>query len=180
MEDSKRQTAAQKTSDAISLLIEDHNKVKKLFKEFEGLKKSRTSKDKKSKLVKEICTELTIHAQVEEEVFYPAVRKAIDDQDLMDEAEVEHAGAKELISQLEEMSPDEDLYDAKVTVLSEYIDHHVKEEEQEMFPSVKKTKLDLSKLGAEISKLKEELKLELENSSATKAVPSKKQKSLSR
>ena len=98
----------------------------------------------------------------------------------MDEAEVEHAGAKELISQLEEMSPDEDLYDAKVTVLSEYIDHHVKEEEQEMFPSVKKTKLDMSKLGAEISKLKEELKLELENSSATQAVPPKKQKSSSR
>lgn len=120
MEDSKCQTTAQKKADAISLLTEDHNKVKKLFKEFEDLKKSKTSKDKKSKLVKEICMELTIHAQVEEEVFYPAVRTAIDDQDLMDEAEVEHAGAKELISQLEEMSPDEDLYDAKVTVLSEY------------------------------------------------------------
>lgn len=172
MEDSKRQTA-QKKADAISLLTEDHNKVKKLFKEFEGLKKSKTSKDKKSKLVKEICMELTIHAQLEEEVFYPAVRTAIDDQDLMDEAEVEHAGAKELISQLEEMSPEEDLYDAKVSVLSEYVDHHVKEEEQKMFPSVKKTKLDMSKLGADISKLKDEL--ELENS-----MPPKKQKTSSR
>lgn len=163
MEGSKRQTATQKTSDAITLLTEDHKKVKKLFKEFETLKKDKSQKSKKSSLVKEICMELTVHAQVEEEVFYPAVRRAIKDSDLMDEAEVEHAGAKVLIAQLETMSPDEDLYDAKVKVLSEYIDHHVKEEEKEMFPEVKKTKMDMVKLGADIQKVKDRLKLEIEN-----------------
>ena len=85
-------------------------------------------------MVRKICNELTVHAQIEEEIFYPAVRKAIDDGDLMDEALVEHAGAKELISQLEAMDPEDELYDAKVTVLGEQIDHHVKEEEGEMFP----------------------------------------------
>lgn len=167
MEGSKRQTSTQKKSDAITLLTEDHKKVKKLFKEFEKLKKGKSQKVKKSSLVKEICMELTVHAQVEEDVFYPAVRGAINDSDLMDEAEVEHAGAKVLIAQLETMSPDEDLYDAKVKVLSEYIDHHVKEEEKEMFPEVKKTKMDRVKLGADIQKMKDRLKLEIENTAQT-------------
>lgn len=174
MEGSKRQTATQKTSDAITLLTEDHNKVKKLFKEFEALKKDKSQKSKKSSLVKEICMELTVHAQVEEEVFYPAVRRAIKDPDLMDEAEVEHAGAKVLIAQLETMSPDEDLYDAKVKVLSEYIDHHVKEEEKEMFPEVKKTKMDMVKLGADIQKVKDRLNLENTAQAGKKTAVTKK------
>ena len=93
------------------------------------------------------CQELTIHAQIEEEIFYPAVRDGIEDDDLMDEAEVGHASAKDLIAQLEAMEPGNDLYDARFTVLGEYIDHHVKEEQDEMFPKAKKAKLDLKALG---------------------------------
>ncbi|MHB1332943.1 MAG: hemerythrin domain-containing protein [Sulfuriferula sp.] len=165
-----------KKDDAITLLKEDHKKVKELFKEFEKLEKTPASKNKKSTLVKEICEELTIHAQVEEEIFYPAVRDAIEDQDMMDEAKVEHAGAKELISQLEKMTPEEDLYDAKVTVLSEYIDHHVKEEEGEMFSSIKKSKLDMTKLGSDMRKRKDQLKLEMKKSadSSNKSTHTKK------
>jgi hemerythrin superfamily protein len=101
--------------------------------------------------------ELSVHAKVEEEIFYPAVRKAIDEDDLMDEADIEHAGAKSLIAQVEAMKPGDDHYDAKVTVLGEYIDHHVKEEQNEMFPKVKKAKVDTVQLGERISKRKQEL-----------------------
>lgn len=169
--ESKQTPASATKVDAIKMLTDDHKKVKKLFKEFEKLS-SEGSDEEKAQLVKEICTELTIHAQVEEEIFYPAARSAIEEeeQDLMDEAEVEHAGAKDLISQLETMMPDEDLYDAKVTVLGEYVNHHIKEEEDEMFPLLKKAKLDMLKLGTEISKLKEQLKAETD---IAPAVPKK-------
>src|SRR4029077_4490037 len=100
---------------------------------------------------------LTIHATSEEEIFYPAAREAGVESDLLDEAEVEHASAKDLIAQIRAMSPDEDLYDAKVTVLGEYIDHHVQEEEQEMFPKCRKAKMDLADLAAQIAKRKSEL-----------------------
>ena len=120
-------------TDAIALLTADHKTVKALFKQFEQLKGQEDAGEQKGRLVQKICNELTVHAQVEEELFYPAVRDAIDDDDLMDEADIEHASAKELIAQLEELSPGDDHYDARVTVLSEYIDHHVKEEEGEMF-----------------------------------------------
>ena len=135
--------------DAIQLLTADHNEVKKMFTEFEKLKKSAGSNDEKADLVQRICTALTIHATIEEEIFYPAVREAIDDMDLMDEADVEHSGAKDLIAQLEGASPDDDHYDAKVTVLGEMIDHHVKEEEGEMFPKAKKA-IDTIAIGAEL------------------------------
>jgi hemerythrin superfamily protein len=98
---------------------------------------------------------LTVHAEAEEEIFYPAAREAIEEQDLLDEAEVEHASAKDLIAQIEAMDSSDPLYDAKVTVLGEYIDHHVEEEEKEMFPKVKKAKLDLEALGEEILQFKE-------------------------
>lgn len=93
--------------------------------------------------------------------FYPAAREAIDEQELLDEAEVEHASAKELIAQLESMGPDDELYDATVTVLGEYINHHVKEEQEEMFPKAKKAKLDGQALGEEIMRRKQELKAEM-------------------
>jgi hypothetical protein len=96
--------------------------------------------------------------KVEEEIFYPAVRAAIDDDDLMDEADVEHAGARELIAQLEDMEPGDDHYDAKVTVLGENVDHHVKEEQDEMFPKARKAKLDLAALGAAMLERKRELR----------------------
>jgi hemerythrin superfamily protein len=139
--------------DAIAMLMADHKKVKKLFSDFDKLKEEGSDEDK-SAIVEQICNALKIHAEVEEEIFYPAVRKAIDDADLMDEALVEHAGAKELIAQLEDASPEDDLYDAKVTVLGEQIDHHVKEEEGQMFPKAKKAKVDTEALGASMLKRK--------------------------
>lgn len=142
-------------NDAIALLIDDHKKVKELFEKFDKL--SDRSKVNKKKIADQICLELTVHAQVEEEIFYPAVRAPIKDEDLMDEAVVEHASAKELIAQISEMDPGDDLYDAKVKVLSEQIEHHVEEEEGEMFPKVRKTKVDLVALGEEMAARKEEL-----------------------
>ena len=141
------------TEDAIAMLMTDHKKVKKLFADFDKLKEKGSNEDK-SAIVEEICNELKVHTEIEEQIFYPAVRKAIDDADLMDEALVEHAGAKELIAQLEEASPEDDLYDAKVTVLGEQIDHHVKEEEGDMFPKAKKAKVDTEELGAAMLKRK--------------------------
>ncbi len=140
--------AKQREEDAITLLTEDHKKVKKLFADFAKLAKGDGSDKAKAELVREICRDLTIHAQAEEEVFYPAVRAAIKDDDLMDEAHVEHAGAKNLIAQLDAMAPAHDHYDATVTVLGEMIDHHVKEEEEKMFPKAKKAKVDTAALGA--------------------------------
>jgi hemerythrin superfamily protein len=148
----KRSASSTQAQDAIAMLTADHKKVKKLFADFDKLKEEGSDEDK-SAVVDQICNELKIHAELEEEIFYPAVRKAIDDSDLMDEALVEHAGAKDLIAQLEDASPDDDLYDAKVTVLGEQIEHHVKEEEGEMFPKAK-AKVDTEALGATMLKRK--------------------------
>jgi hemerythrin-like domain-containing protein len=149
-----------KEMDAIQLLTADHKEVKAMFKEFESLKEKEDADDEKGDLVQRICTALTIHATVEEEIFYPAVREAIDDEDLMDEADVEHACAKDLIAQLEEASPGDDHYDAKVTVLGELVDHHVKEEEGEMFPKAKKA-IDAVAVGVELAERKAELQAEM-------------------
>ena len=140
--------------DAIALLRADHKLVDGLFEQFDKMK---GDGPKKKALVERICNELTVHTQIEEEIFYPTVRPLVKDGDLMDEAVVEHAGAKELIAQLRTLQPGEEMYDAKVTVLSEYIKHHVKEEHTEMFPKVKKTKLDLNALGAKMMERKQEL-----------------------
>jgi hemerythrin superfamily protein len=155
----RRQSGARQPSDVLALLRADHQKVEQLFQQFE---KTRADGRKKS-LAGEICSELTVHAQVEEEIFYPAVREALRrDQDLLDEATVEHASAKDLIAQIERMNPGDDLFDAKVTVLGEYIRHHVKEEQNELFPKVRKTKLDLKDLRDRV----EARKLELEGGAA--------------
>lgn len=150
--DTKRSTSTQ-ALDAIAMLMADHKKVKKLFSDFDKLKEE-GGDDEKSAIVDQICNELKIHTELEEEIFYPAVRKAIDDSDLMDEALVEHAGAKDLIAQLEDASPEDDLYDAKVTVLGEQIEHHVKEEEGSIFPKAKKAKVDTEALGSTMTKRK--------------------------
>jgi hemerythrin superfamily protein len=156
----KNPSTESKAQDAIALLMADHKKVKALFSQFKKLR-DRGGSDEKSAIVEQICAELKIHAAIEEEIFYPAVRAAIDDSDLMDEALVEHAGAKELIAQLEDTDPDEELYDAKVTVLGEQINHHVEEEEGDMFPKVKKSKLDTGSLGAKMLERQTELKTEM-------------------
>lgn len=146
-----------KLQDAIAMLTADHKKVKGLFEDFEKMKSEDDAGEDKAALVKQICQELTVHAQLEEEIFYPAVREAIEDEDLMDEAEVEHACAKDLIAQLEEMDPEDELYDAKVTVLGEQIVHHVKEEEGDMFVKAKKSKVDTEALGEQMARRKSEL-----------------------
>jgi hemerythrin superfamily protein len=148
-------------TDAIALLTADHKTVKSLFKEFEKLTKQDNVDEEKAQLVRRICNELTVHAQIEEEIFYPAVREAIDDDDLMDEADVEHASAKDLIAQLETLEPGDDHYDARVTVLGEYVDHHVKEEEGEMFGKVRKADLETAELGSKLAERKQELMAEL-------------------
>lgn len=150
----KTTSRATAMADPLVALTEDHNKVKALFKQFEKLKEEKDAEEEKVALVKRICTELKVHAEIEEEVFYPAVRAEIEDEDLMDEALVEHAGAKELIAQLEEMEPGDDLYDAKVTVLGEQIEHHVKEEEGEMFPKAKKAKVNTPELAERLAERK--------------------------
>ncbi|RJF99103.1 hemerythrin domain-containing protein [Noviherbaspirillum saxi] len=157
-----RGPAKASTNNAIKLLTEDHKKVKELFDEFEKMKsKGYEDNDARQLIVETVCTALTIHAQIEEEIFYPAARDAIDDIDLLDEAEVEHASAKQLISELSAMQPGDELYDAKFTVLGEYVKHHIEEEEKELFPKVKKSGVDLDELGEELQQRKLELRDEL-------------------
>ncbi len=150
--------AAPRTPDAIKLLTQDHKDVKALFKEYEKLVKAEADDTQKQALAEQICEMLTVHAQIEEELVYPAAYDVLPEEaDLVDEAQVEHASAKDLISQIRGMQPSDDLYDAKVTVLGEYIDHHVKEEEKEMFPKLRKSELDLKELGASLQARKSEL-----------------------
>lgn len=148
-----KSAGAAKGPDAITLLKADHRAVEKLFGQFE---KARDENRKKA-LADEICLELKIHTQIEEEIFYPACRDALDDEDLIDEAVVEHAAAKELIGEIEGMEPSDDLYDAKVTVLQEQIEHHVEEEEKELFPKARKAKMDAKAIGERLKARKDEL-----------------------
>ena len=141
------------TKDAIALLKADHEAVSQLFAEYE---KTRSVSNKKA-LVAEICTALRVHAQIEEEIFYPAVKDALKDKLLVPEATVEHAGVKDLLAQLEGVEPDGEMYDAKVKVLSEYVKHHVKEEQTEMFPKARTASLDLVELGARMAARKDNL-----------------------
>ena len=145
--------------DAIALLKADHRDVEGWFEDFEKT----NSGSKKQKLATQICTALKVHTQIEEEIFYPACREAGIEEDMMDEADVEHAGAKKLIGEIESGQPGDDHWDAKVTVLSEMIKHHVKEEEQRdgMFAKAKKADLDLKELGAELKARKDELMQEM-------------------
>ena len=150
-------------NDALSLLTQDHKEVRALFKEFDKLVDAAGDDDERLQIAQDICTKLTAHAAVEEEIFYPAAREALGEAaDLVDEADIEHASAKELIAQIEASSPGEDdHFDAKVRVLGEYIEHHVKEEEGQMFALLKKADLDLGMLGEEMAARKEKLLQEL-------------------
>ena len=144
-----------KATGAVEILKEQHDKVKKAFKEFEKLDREDT--EAQQQLVQTVCEDLKLHTTLEEELFYPAAREAIDDEDLMNEAQVEHETAKMLIEQLENMGPDDPNFHATFTVLGEYVMHHVKEEEGEMFPAAKKSDLDLEELGARMRSRVEEL-----------------------
>ena len=146
--------------DACDLLDADHKAVKKLFNAYDELagSKARGAGQKRLDLAAQICRELSVHAQIEEEIFYPALRAALKETDMLAEAEVEHAGAKDLIAQIEALSEPDEMYDAKVKVLGEYIDHHVKEERNEIFPKARASrKLDLVAMRDELAARKEEL-----------------------
>lgn len=140
-------------ADAIAMLKADHKKVSALFAEFE---KARVATRKKA-IVAEICEELTVHTTLEDEIFYPAVKAALKDHELVPEAKVEHASVKDLITQVQDAEPDGEVYDARVKVLSEYVKHHVKEEQNEMFPKAQKTELDMVALRDRMSARKEQL-----------------------
>lgn len=142
-----------KPQDATALLRADHEAVGSLFADYE---KTRAPARKKE-LVAKICTELSVHAQIEEEIFYPAVKLALKDKKLVPEATVEHATLKALIAQVEGVEPEGEMFDARIKVMSEYVKHHVKEEQGQIFPKAKSTKLDMHVLGALLAERKAEL-----------------------
>jgi len=159
--------------DAVALLKADHRKVEDLFEQYE---KARSS-DKKSALAKEICTELTVHTMIEEEIFYPACRGKVEE-DTLDEAYVEHDGAKILIAEIAGSQPGNPFYDAKVKVLSEEIKHHVKEEERRaegLFAQAKAAGLDVQALGRKLAARKKELLAQIK----TTGLPSPETRSFS-
>ena len=148
-------------TDAIALLKKDHDDVNRMFEEFET-----ADEDRKFELAAEICQALTVHATIEEEIFYPQVREVIDAEELMMEAEVEHDSAKYLIERIQEGEIDEIQLSAMIKVLKEYVGHHVNEEQRKIFPRVKRAEIDLETLGRELLERKTELEGELESALA--------------
>ena len=152
--------AEAKAKDAVALLKEDHRTVEELFAQFEKA----SGEGRKQKLATEICTELSIHAMIEEEIFYPACEGKVEE-DLLQEAYVEHDGAKVLIGEIIGGSPSDEFYDAKVKVLQEQIEHHVEEEEKRLeglFSQARRAGLDMDALGEQLAARKQELKAEIE------------------
>lgn len=147
------------SQDAIKLLEADHREAEALFDQFEKVK-DKASAHEKMEIAKKVCGALLIHMEIEEKIFYPQVRQKIGDDDLMNESVVEHAGAKDLIRQIGRLDADDPMFDAKMKVLGEQIKHHVEEEESDMFPKVKKTRLDLAIIGAELLKGKNQMREE--------------------
>lgn len=146
-------SAAPKAQEATAMLRADHKHVSALFEVYGAAR----SPAKKKDIVASICTELRVHAQAEEEIFYPAVKQALKDHELVPEASVEHATLKDLVSQVKGIKPDGEMFDAKIKVLAEYVKHHVKEEQDEMFPKARETSHDMVALGAKMAARKEEL-----------------------
>jgi hemerythrin superfamily protein len=151
--------------DALQLLMAEHREVQAMFQQYQKLADGGGAGDERMLLASQICVALTLHTMIEEEILYPAARSVLtDDEDMVDEAYVEHAGAKSLIAQIKTMTSDQPLFDAKVHVLGEYVDHHVKEEEGEFFPKLRKTPLDLEAMGEQIATRKKALMAEPEPS----------------
>lgn len=146
---------AKTSADAIDMLKQDHDRVEKSFKEFEKI--DRQDSEACQRLIRAVCADLTVHTTLEEEIFYPAVREAVEDEDLMNEAAVEHETARMLIDQLQNMGPDDPNYFATFTVLGEYVHHHIKEEQSEMFPAARKAGLDLQAIGERMRARRDEL-----------------------
>jgi len=147
-----------KGQDAIQLLRQDHDEVRKMFEEFES-----ADEDRKFELAAEICQALTVHSTIEEEIFYPQVREAIDAEDMMTEAEIEHTSVKQLIERVQAGEVDEVQLTAMIKVMGEYVNHHVNEEQRKMFPRVRRAELDLEALGRELLERKTELQAELQD-----------------
>lgn len=152
----RRKTAIATKSgpDALQLLRQDHQAVSALFERYDALMKRGTGAQK-AEVARKICDGLTIHAAIEEEIFYPTLRRGDPDSaSLLDEAEVEHASLKDLVAQIQSGEPGSSLFDAKVKVLGEYVKHHVKEEQSEMFAAARAAGLDLKTLGAHLAERK--------------------------
>jgi hemerythrin-like domain-containing protein len=150
----KKRSGSSRQPQAIAMLMDDHRKVQKLFKQFEKTEEH----DEQERLATEICNELSVHADLEEQVFYPAARDALEEADLIEEAEVEHHVARDLIERIRQSRPQDGEYCAMVTVLGEYVNHHIREEEKELLPQVKKSDLDLESLGEDMLERKHELR----------------------
>ena len=149
----------QTARNAFDVLEEDHREVEEWFDEYDELKDS--DEDRKAELAEKICLALKVHAQIEEEIFYPQARETSQDNDLIDEAVVEHSTVKNLIGEIEEMEVGEELYDAKIRVLGEMVKQHIKEEEEELFPELQSTKMDLDAVGKKLAERKQELMAEM-------------------
>lgn len=156
---STSKAASDAPRDAIALLKQDHRVVERLFDEFEE-----ADDDQLQMIAERVCQLLTVHAQIEEELLYPPAKQALEEEEdieLVNEANVEHQSAKDLIAKIEDMTPEDESFKATVKVLGEYIKHHVKEEENELFPKVKKTDLDLKDMGAQLLERKMQLMQEM-------------------
>lgn len=154
-------------TNAIELLKRDHRTVEELFRNYEDMKDG-AEDAAKEQLVAQICDALTVHAQIEESIFYPAARRALqaeEGQDLLNEAAVEHQTLKDIIGRLEMAPTSDPLYDAGVKVLSEYVKHHVREEENELFPKVRSSDMDLQAIGRELEQRKQQLEGQASRSS---------------
>lgn len=158
--ESRKKESSGATQNAFELLEHDHREVEEWLDEFDELE---DDEDRKGELAKEICLALTVHAQIEEEIFYPAARDATGDDDLIDEAVVEHAAVKHMIAEIEKIKPGEELYDAKLRVLGEMVKRHIREEEEELFPELQSAKMDLDAVGKELAERKEELMSEMQS-----------------
>lgn len=147
-------------TDAIELLTEDHTEVDEMFEAYQDLVDSEADGEAKAALAEQICDVLSVHATIEEEIFYPAARLVLEEEELLDQAQVEHASVKDLVAQIRDMESDEELYDAKVKVLGEYVKHHVEEEEGELFQQLRDTDFDAEDIGERLLERKQELMAE--------------------
>ena len=158
-------------ADALALLRNEHEQVRLLFAQYEGLRGLEDAEEMMAELVDDICDALIVHTMIEEELFYPALRAALGDDELLDDAELEHAGARELISQLEVMYPGDEHFDATLAVLFEEIEHHIAQEEGEMFEQARAAGLDLVELGHRLALRRAQLDEDLSAPPAFDAAP---------
>jgi len=154
----RKTTSSARQKDAVQLLKADHRAVEKLFSQFEKA----SGEQRKMQLARKICMELKVHSQLEEELVYPTSREFLKDDEIVNEALIEHQAAKDLIEQIQGMDASDEMFEAKVTVLQEQIEHHVQEEEKEYFPQLQKSDMDLKAIGQQIAMRKKELMAQMQ------------------